>query len=326
MSKVTIFGINGRIGQEVAKAFVAAGWEVAGMGREDRVHLNGVQFVKGDAGNPADIRRAAEGADVVVNALNLPYDKWDKGRAEAQLESVLAGLKGCGATLMFPGNIYNFAAEQVVLTPDTPFRPEKDKGEIRVRMEKMLERASEKGMQVIILRTADFYAPFATQSNFDLALMARIKSDVLQYPGRLDVGHSWAYLPDVGRAYVRLADVRRSLGRFERFHFQGHFASGHEMVAAVQQALPRRAKVTTVPWGLLRVIGLFVPVVREVVKMNYLWGVPHQLKDERLRAILGPDFDTPFEEAVMRTTRSYLPQAEAGENNGQRVLTAGAEK
>lgn len=310
MSKVTILGINGRIGQEVAKAFVAAGWDVSGMGRTDKAHLTGVRFVQGDAASPDDVRRVTESADVVVNALNLPYDKWDKGRSEAQLASVLEGLKGRRQTLLFPGNIYNFAADQVELTPDMPFRPEKPKGHIRVRLEKMLEEASRDGLQVIILRTADFYAPGATGSNFDLAMMARIKSNVLQYPGNPDIGHSWAYLPDVGRAYVKLADVRRSLGQFERFHFAGHYAIGHEMIAAIQRALPRPAKVTQVPWGLLHLLGLFVPILRAVVEMNYLWSVPHRLRDDRLAEILGPDFDTPFEEAVARTTRSYLPPVE----------------
>lgn len=307
MSKVTVLGLNGRIGQEVAKAFVNAGWEVRGMGRTDKVHLAGVEFVTGDAGTPADVRRASEGADVVVNALNLPYDQWDKGRAEAQLASVLEGLDGSQATLMFPGNIYNYAADQVMLTPDLPQRPEKNKGAIRVRQEQMLKAASDRGLQVIILRSADFYAPGATGSMFDLAMLARIKSNILQYPGDPAIGHSWAYLPDLGRAYVKLADVRRSLGRFERFHFAGHYATGHEMMAAIQRVLPQRAKQTRVPWNLLRVIGIFVPVIREVIKMNYLWAVPHRLRDDRLNDILGPDFNTPFEEAVTRTARSYLP-------------------
>ncbi|NOZ32037.1 MAG: NAD(P)H-binding protein, partial [Alphaproteobacteria bacterium] len=90
---VTILGINGRIGGEIAKAFVSAGWQVTGFGRTDRAKIRGVRFVAGDAENPADISRATEGADIVVNALNLPYDKWENGRAEALLASVLDGLK-----------------------------------------------------------------------------------------------------------------------------------------------------------------------------------------------------------------------------------------
>src|SRR3954467_7882386 len=47
--KVTVLGINGHIGQAVAKAFVAAGWDVTGMGRSDRHHVAGVRFVAGDS-------------------------------------------------------------------------------------------------------------------------------------------------------------------------------------------------------------------------------------------------------------------------------------
>lgn len=314
MSKLTVLGISGRIGQEVAKAFVAAGWQVSGMGRTDKAHLTGVTFINGDAANVADIKRAIQDADVVFNALNLPYDKWDKGRAEAQLANVLTALKGTSKTLLFPGNIYNFAADQIILTPDTPFRPARDKGEIRVRMEQQLQAASRDGLQIVILRLADFYAPGATQTNFDLAMLARIKSNVLQYPGKLEIGHSWAYLPDVGRALVKLADVRRSLGQFERFHFSGHHATGHQMIATMQKALSQKAKVTMMPWGMLKIVGLFMPIVREIIKMNYLWGVPHKLADKRLTEILGPDFETPFEEAVIRTTRSYLPAVEGIQN------------
>ena len=36
MNKVTILGINGHIGHHAAKAFVAAGWQVTGLGRSSR--------------------------------------------------------------------------------------------------------------------------------------------------------------------------------------------------------------------------------------------------------------------------------------------------
>jgi len=309
---VTILGINGRIGQEVGKAFAAAGWRVTGMGRTDRAGLAGVRFVAGDAANVDDISRAVAGADVVVNALNLPYDKWDKGRYEAQLATVLAALKGSGRTLMFPGNIYNYAASDHVLTPETPQRPARDKGEIRVRQEQMLEAAAQASdVQVLIVRTGDFYAPDASGSMFDLALLSRLKSNLIQYPADLGIAHSWAYLPDVGRAYVRIAERRAGFGRFESFHYAGHVATGRQLVAAVQKALPRPARVTRLPWGLMKIVGIAVPVVREVVKMSYLWVEPHRLVDPRLDAILGEGFGTDFEEAVARTTRSYLPQAKS---------------
>ncbi len=308
MQTVTILGINGRIGQEVAKAFVASKWRVIGMGRGNRANLKGVEFVEGDVSFPEQTRVAIADADVVVNALNLPYDKWDKGRAEAQLAKVLEALKGSNKTLMFPGNIYNYAEKQHILRPDTPQNPHRDKGEIRKRMENQLRIASEQGLQVIILRLADFYAPHAVETNFDLAILSRLKSGVIQHIGDLSTGHSWAYLPDVGRAFVKIADVRSELPTFKNFHYAGHFATGHQTMAAVQAALPTQAKVKPIPLGLMKLIGLFVPILREVLKMQYLWDQPHRLEDNELDVLLGADFKTPYGEAVAATVRSYLPE------------------
>ena len=69
--KVTILGLNGHIGQATAKAFVAAGWEVTGMGRTDKHHTPGVRFVLGDSDLVEDMRRAIGESDVVMNALNM---------------------------------------------------------------------------------------------------------------------------------------------------------------------------------------------------------------------------------------------------------------
>jgi nucleoside-diphosphate-sugar epimerase len=305
---ITVLGINGRIGREIAQAFVSSGWQVTGFGRTDRAKLRGVRFVAGDAQNCDDIKRAIKGADVVVNALNLAYDKWENGRAEALLAKVLEAVKGRGITLMFPGNIYNYAVGQHLIEPHTPQKPEREKGHIRVRMENMLKAASRAGdIKTIVVRTGDFYAPGAVGSSFDLAFMSRLKSNVLQYLGDLSVGHTWAYLPDVARAYVRLAEERDGMKSFENFHFAGHFVTGHKLMGAIQSVLARPARVALVPWPMMTVIGWFAPVVRELVKMRYLFQEPHRLADPRLDAILGDDFSTPFDEAVGRTALSYLP-------------------
>ncbi len=307
MQTVTILGINGRVGQAIAGAFVDANWRVIGMGRSNRAQLAGVEFFEGDVDFPDQTRRAVAEADVVVNAINLPYDKWGKGRAEKNLANVLEALRGSAKTLMFPGNMYNWSARQHVIRPDTPQHPEKEKGRIRKRMEEQLREASERGdVRVIILRMADFFGPHAVQSNFDLMLMARIKSNILQYNGDLSNRHSWAYLPDVGRAFVRLAEKRSDFGSFENFHFAGYFVTGHEMIGAIQKVLPKRARVKQIPLNLMRFIGIFVPILRAVMEMNYLWEEPHRLEDPRLEAILGEGFATPFEEAVARTATSYL--------------------
>ena len=255
----------------------------------------------------ADVARAIAPSDVVLDAVNLPYDKWDNGRYEKSLSARLDALKGSGKTLLYPGNIYNYAADAHVLTPDTPERPARDKGEIRIRLEQMMRDASGDGLQVVILRAPDFFGPGATGTMFDLIMVKQLAKGVLTYPGDPAIGHSWAYLPDLGRAFVRVAEARADLECFDRLHFAGHFLTGNELARSAERGLQRPLKMKRMNWLPFRLIGLVVPIVREIVKMQYLWANPHRLVDPRLDALLGPDFLTPFDEALGRTLRSYLP-------------------
>lgn len=311
MSKgsVTVLGINGHIGRAAAKAFVEAGWTVTGMGRANRKPLAGVQFIKGDAAVQGDIEAAIADADVVMNALNLPYDKWDKGRAEAQMAMVIAAMGHSGKTLMFAGTIYNYAASDRLVTPALPQVPETPRGAIRQRQEQMLYAAAKTGaFQVLIIRAGDFFGPDNTGDWFDQAMMMDVGKGKIHHLGDLDTGHAWAYLPDLSRAFVKVAEQRQTLGAFENFHFEGHFVTNGAMMAAIQSASPRKLAVSPMPWIILQLMGLAMPVIREILKMRYLWANPMQLSDPRLKSLLGPDFGTPLNEAVATAIGHYFAE------------------
>ncbi|MDB5539445.1 MAG: hypothetical protein JWQ89_1172 [Devosia sp.] len=304
---VIVLGINGHVGHHVAKAFVAAGCEVTGFGRSNKQPVPGVRFVKGDAEDVEAMRAAIGDIEVVVNALNLPYNLWDKGRMEAQTERVIAALGTSGKTLLFPGNIYNYAAGDRVVTPDLKQQPQTPRGEIRVRVEALYQGAANRGdIQVIVLRAGDFYGPESSGDWFDLAMLrdaAKGKFAMMGVPG---TGHSWAYLPDVGRAFEKLAWHRKEVGGFDTFHFAGNYVTPEQMADAVVAAAPVKLKVSVFPRVLFKAVGLVDPLMREVGKMGYLWENPMELRDARLDAILGPDFATPFGEAVAATVVPFF--------------------
>ncbi|MGB3337786.1 MAG: NAD-dependent epimerase/dehydratase family protein [Devosia sp.] len=314
MSKgsVTVLGINGHIGHHAARAFRQAGFDVAGFGRSNRHPLAGVAFIKGDAASLDDLKAAIAGADIVVNALNLPYDKWDKGRAEAQLAMVIAAMGDSGKTLMFPGNIYNYAASDRRMAPSTPQRPQTPRGAIRVRQEEMLAAGSKAGkFQTIIVRAGDFYAPDNVGDWFDQAMMMEARKGKIYHMADLKIGHAWAYLPDLGRAFAVLGEKRGEFGAFETFHFAGHYVTHGALMDAIVKASPVPLKVAPLPWIILQAMGLANGVMREVVKMRYLWNNPMELVDPRLDVILGADFGTPFEEAVAATVKPFLERKAA---------------
>lgn len=306
--KVVVLGLNGHIGKAAALAFLAAGWNVAGMARTDKHRIAGVRFVGGDAGSVEDMRRAIGDADVVVNALNLPYHQWDKGRMEAQMGRVIEALGTVGRTVLFPGNIYNFSASDRFVTPATRQIPQTPRGAIRIRVEQLFEAAAARGdIQAIVLRAGDFYGPGSTNDWFDLALFREIGKRRVATMGAPGVGHSWAYLPDLGRAFEALASTRSTLGAFERFHFAGHFVTPEQMRVAIERAAPVAVTVKPFPLWIMPLIGLFDPIMRETGKMAYLWCNPMELADDRLAGLLGERFDTPFETAVAATITGFFP-------------------
>jgi len=306
-TKVTILGINGHVGHHAAKAFAAAGWDVTGFGRTNRHPVPGVRFVAGDANDVAAMRAAIGESEVVVNALNLPYDQWDKGRMEALYAGVVEAMGTSGKMMLFPGNIYNYDPTHRVVTPDLEQAPPTPRGAIRVRVEQMLAAAAHRGdVQVAILRAGDFYGPESEGDWFDMAILREAAKGKAAVLGAHGVGHAWAYLPDVGRAFEALARRRTELGAFETFHFAGHFKTPEAMAAAMTAAAPVPLKVSRFPWIVLTLLGLTNPVMREVAKMGYLWQRPMELRDGRLDALLGTDFNTPFEEAVAATVAPFF--------------------
>jgi nucleoside-diphosphate-sugar epimerase len=309
MSKgnVTVLGSNGHIGHAAMQAFADAGWSVTGLARANRRPVAGTKAMVGDASDLETVKAAIATADVVVHALHLRYDQWGNGRSEAQLQVVLDAMKGSGKTLLFPGTIYNYRAKDRTVSPDLRQDAEAPRGEIRIRLEQMLRAGAAKGdFQAIILRAGDFYGPGNRGEWFESAMLMDQAKGKLYHMGDLTMRHSWAYLPDLGRAFAVLAARRSTLNQFENFHFSGHWVSHGQMMHAIEAAAGRPLKVSPLAWWTLGAIGLVNPLMRDIYRMRYLWQNEMELVDPRLDALLGDGFTTPFDAAVATTVEELL--------------------
>lgn len=304
---VTVLGSNGHLGHAAMVGFRDAGWVVTGLARSNRRPVAGTRFVAGDASDVAVVKAVVAAADVVVYGLHLRYDRWGNGRSEAQLQAVLDALAGSGKTLLFPGTIYNYRAGDRTVGPGLRQEAEAPRGEIRIRLEQMLRTAAARGdVQAIVLRAGDFFGPGESGEWFEQAMLMDQAKGRLYHLGELDLRHSWAYLPDLGRAFAALADRRGELAAFENFHFAGHWVSHGQMMAAIQAAAARPLKVSPLAWWMLGAVGVVNPVMRDIYRMRYLWRNEMELVDPRLDALLGPGFATPFETAVAATIAGLL--------------------
>ncbi|HLS57734.1 MAG TPA: NAD-dependent epimerase/dehydratase family protein [Zeimonas sp.] len=301
---VLVLGANGRFGAVATRAFTDAGWQVLAQARRAPAALPaGARHLATSIEQTEALAREARGAAVVVHAANPVYTRWTREAvplARAGMD-VAARL---GATFMLPGNVYNFGASMpALLDEDTPQRPSSRKGRIRATIEAELQARAADGLRGVVIRAGDFFGA-GTGSWFDQVIVRSLRSGTLVYPGPLDVAHAWAYLPDLARAFVAVAELD-DLPAFTRLHFAGHSPTGAEMLSAIERAagsLDLRPasgwRHTRVPWSLLRAAGLVVPMWREIAEMAYLWRIPHALDGAALQRLTGPLPQTPLESAV----------------------------
>ncbi len=101
-----------------------------------------------------------------------------------------------------------------------------------------------------------------------------------------------------------MAQRRDRLPAFERLHFTGHTLTGQQwldVLTVARQGQGKALRIAQLPWGLLRVMGLFNAKFASLAALRYLWRVPHSLDNTRLRALIGSEPQTPLADAVHAT-------------------------
>lgn len=304
MSKVMVLGANGRLGRAAVQAFAAAGWQViAQLRRAPRAALPaGVQLLQCDALAVSALvaaARAAGGVEVVVNALNPEYTEWAQ-RLPPITAATIALAEATGATLMLPGNVYNFGNRlPPVLREDTPFAATHPKAAQRIVLEQALaDAARERGVRSIVIRAGDFLGDAGTW--LDLAMAKGLARGRFTQMGPADLPHAWAWLPDLAQVFVQVAERRAQLAPHTALHYAGLTLTGTQLQAAFEAALGRPLKTGRFPWPLLRLAAPFSPMLRALFEMRYLWQRPHRLDDRRLRSLLGTVQVTPLSEVVQQ--------------------------
>jgi nucleoside-diphosphate-sugar epimerase len=274
---VLILGASGKIGSHAAETFWNAGWTV-------RHYKRGT-----------DMTEAAAGADVIINGLNPPaYHNW-AANIPAITAQVIDAAKSSGATVIIPGNIYNFGNQPGTLDENTAHTPNTRKGQIRVDMEQAYRQS---GVQTIILRAGNFIDPNGNGDFMSMLVMREIDKGKLTAAGDPDAMQAYAYVPDWARAALALAEKRGTLAQFEDIPFPGNSFTTHQLRDTVATATGRAIKVSRFPWWLMTALAPFWGLAREMREMRYLYSMPHRIDDTKFSRLL-PNFQPTDLQEVM---------------------------
>ncbi|HET7835972.1 MAG TPA: NAD-dependent epimerase/dehydratase family protein [Variovorax sp.] len=307
-----VLGATGGIGGETAAALLRRGWQVRALARDPAraaaqwpAGTARPQWVAGDAMDADSVIAAAQGASLIVHAVNPPgYRHWGS-LVLPMIDSTIRAAEATGARIVLPGTVYNYGPDAFpFIAEDAPQHPRTRKGAIRVQMEQRLRAAADRGVRTLIVRAGDFFGPRAGNNWFSQGLVKPGRPlAAIGDPARPGVGHQWAYLPDVAETIAQLVERETALQPFDSFHMGGHWdADGTRMQAAIRRASGRPGlPVRRFPWGLMALASPFVPLLRELREMRYLWQQPVRLDNARLLALLGSEPHTALDAAVGAT-------------------------
>lgn len=257
----------------------------------------------------ASLSKIFDSADTVIFGLNRPYPEWDPfmPRAlEATIKAALAQEKP--PRIVFPGNVYALgAARKTPFDENTVNAPSTKKGYIRDKLENMLREASEKyGLKVLIVRAADYFGPNVRNGFVDRIFGNIAEGKPADIFGLGEVPHQFTYVPDLTRATADLL-LLENLGSFEIVNapFITELSIKNLVAIAAEKVGKPSLSVRSTPWGIVSFIGIFSPLLREMVEMKYLFETQIRLDTSKF-ATLVPDFKpTSLEKAITETLGSY---------------------
>jgi nucleoside-diphosphate-sugar epimerase len=151
-----------------------------------------------------------------------------------------------------------------------------------------------------VLRLPDFYGPRVKNSFLESVFSAAATGGTANLIAPIDRPHQFVYVPDVGPTLLDLLRHPEAHGRW--WHLAGDGTpSIQQIVAMVGEMTGRPVKTRVFGITMLRLIGLFQPVMRELVEMNYLFTDPFIMDDSALQGLLGGLKKTPLREGLRQS-------------------------
>jgi nucleoside-diphosphate-sugar epimerase len=296
-----VFGA-GQVGLPLARLLASRGHEVRLVSRSGKPLAGGnggIQVIAADAQDAAACRSAAAGASAVYHCMNPRYEAaaWERELPRIQENLIAAAgsaAGGAGARLVVLDNLYAVGRTGGrPMDESTPDAPCSRKGEARARLAAALREAVRRGdVRAVTGRASDFFGPGGVQTQFGerfwTRLLAGKGAEVLGNP---DQPHSYHFLPDVAAGLAALGEASEA----------GSGASTgtawilpctpagttRALVAGFAAALGRPVPVRRMPRLMVKGLGLFVPILREVDEMLYQWDEPFVADDRRFRERFG---------------------------------------
>jgi nucleoside-diphosphate-sugar epimerase len=301
-----VIGAGGGTGSAVVRELADRGLRARAVTRSGKGDVpDGVQQMAADIGTREGARQACQGAAVVYHCAQPPYTKWAE-LFPPMTAAVLDGAAEAGAKLVFADNLYVYGPPDGPMTEETPQRAQGKKGRTRIQMaEAALGAHADGRLRVTIGRSSDYYGPRGTTSTVGESIMKpALHGKRVRWLGSLDQPHTLNYLEDMGRGLVTLGERDEADGQV--WHLPAaEPLTGRQFLELLLEEAGKPPKVAVASRPLIRIGGLFNPLLRELNETLYQFERPFVSDASKFQAAFGPFEPTPHLTAVSRTVEWF---------------------
>ena len=268
----TILGAGGAIGVELAKALPQYTKQIRLVGRNPKSVNTTDELFKADLTNRDQVMKAVEGSEVVYLTVGIDYntklwqDTWPK-----IMRTVIDACKKHHAKLVFFDNIYMYDPESIpFMTEENPIQPSSKKGKVRAEIAQMvLDEIKNGSLTALIARSADFYGLGTDKSVLQETVFKNLKAgkaaNLLITDKKM---HNYTFTKDAGIATAMLGNTTDAFNQV--WHLPSSEAlTGKQWVELFAKELGVQPKIMTAPKFMVAILGLFMPIMKEIYEMLY---------------------------------------------------------
>lgn len=305
--KQTILGAGGVIANNLTTELLSRGKNARLVSRSAKPFQGVTDLVAANLLNAQAVSDAVKGSDIVYLTAGLTYKTkiWQE-EWPLLMQNTIEACKRHNAKLIFFDNVYAYGKVDGIMTETTPYNPCSKKGEVRAKIAMQLMEETKKGnLNAIIARAADFYGPATPLSMLTAMVFENLaKGKTAQYLIRDDVKHSFTYTPDMGKALADLSAEASAWNQIWHLPTSNPAPTGRELIEMTSAEYGVKPKTMILGKTMNRILGIFIPVLREIQEMLYQYEVDYHFDSTKFEKQFGWK-PTPYTEGIKQTAAFY---------------------
>jgi nucleoside-diphosphate-sugar epimerase len=269
-----ILGAGGALGTELARVLPNYSEQLRLVSRNPNAVNNADQLMPADLLDPAQVQKAVAGAEIAYLTVGLPYDlrTW-RAKWPVIMENTIKACAAEKVKLVFFDNVYMYdGADMAPMKEDHAVNPPSKKGRVRAAIASRFMEAVKKGeIEGLIARSADFYGPSIEKVSVltETVIKPLNAGKTANWMGKSDKRHSFTYVPDAASATAMLGNSPSAYGEVWHLPTAANPYTGREIITKTAAALGVKPKFRVAGKGMLRLMGIFSPIMRELSEMAY---------------------------------------------------------